>query len=68
MSWWHGHEDHGGGHGGWSGGGNAMWECMFGYCKEVGSAAHWVTSMFYSAFLGIFGGGGGGGWHDHWHH
>jgi hypothetical protein len=67
MSWGHGHDDHGG-HGGW-GGSNAMWECMFGYCKEVSSAAHWVTSMFYSAFLGIFGGWGGGGWHDdHWHH
>ncbi len=66
MSWGHGHDSHGG-HGESSGGSNAMWECMFGYCKEVGSAAHGVTNMFYSTFLGIF--GGGGGWHDsHGHH
>lgn len=68
MSWGHWHEDHGW-HGGWDGGGNAMWECMFWYCKEVGSAAHGVTSMFYETFLGIFWWSGGSGWHDsHGHH
>ena len=68
MSWGgHGHESQG-----WHGSSdssNAMWECMFGYCKEVSGAAHGITSMFNFAFLGIFGWGGGWGGHDsHGHH
>lgn len=68
MSAGHGHEDHGHGGGG-GGGGNMMWECLFGYCKETSAAAHGVTDMIYTTFLGIFWGSSGwGGWHDHGHH
>ncbi|MBC7498675.1 hypothetical protein H7170_03475 [Candidatus Gracilibacteria bacterium] len=56
------HDAHGGG-----GGGNAMGECLFGYCEPVGGAAHGMTGMFSFIINGLFGSGGGGG-HDHGHH
>ncbi len=66
MSVGYGPEDHGG-HGGGGGSNNAMWEYMFGYCKEVGGAARGMTRIFSFLVNGIFDSGGWGGHDSHGH-
>ncbi len=64
MSWGHGHDNHGGGHGGWGGGSNMAWECLFWYHKEVGGAANQTVGMISFLFTWIFDNWWSSGWHD----
>lgn len=51
-----------GGHDTWGGGSNAMWECIFWGCDEVGQAGKLMT--WICSFVFWLSGWGGGGWNN----